>query len=93
MYLVVLRQGVQELEQFAYIASHDLQELLQTVSSFSTQLRKQYNNKLDCRIVKKKLNFTGVKYGCIPNPVKEALFILQFLKTTTVEKIKLHFAG
>lgn len=36
-----------ELEQFAYIASHDLQEPLRMITSFLSQLEKKYNNRLD----------------------------------------------
>lgn len=42
-----LRQKNEELEQFAYIASHDLQEPLNTISSFIGLIRTDYKDKFD----------------------------------------------
>ena len=56
-----LKRQNKELEKFAYIASHDLQEPLHTVSSFADFMIEDYNKKLD-ETGLQYLNF--MKQGC-----------------------------
>lgn len=46
-YSLELERSNQELEQFAFITSHDMQEPLRMISSFMDQLKRKYGEQLD----------------------------------------------
>lgn len=48
-YMVELERSNKELEQFAYIASHDLQEPLRKIQAFGDRLAQKYYNEIDDR--------------------------------------------
>jgi two-component system, chemotaxis family, CheB/CheR fusion protein len=47
LYIEQLEQKNKELQQFAYVASHDLQEPLRTIISFTDLITDEYEEKLD----------------------------------------------
>ncbi len=47
-----LERSNRDLEQFAYISSHDMQEPLRKIANFSEMLAQQYRNQLDERAVR-----------------------------------------
>ncbi|RAI87913.1 PAS domain S-box protein [Algoriphagus yeomjeoni] len=51
-YAKELERSNEELEQFAFITSHDLQEPLRMISSFMDQLKRKYEDQLDEKALK-----------------------------------------
>ena len=75
-----------ELEQFTFIASHDLQEPLRTVTSFSEILSNEYFDKFD-QTGKDSINFILEATGRMQNLVKGLLDYSRLGKDANKEKI------
>ena len=71
-----------ELEHFAYIASHDLQEPLRMVTGFMTQLQKKYENQLDDK-AQQYINFA------VDGAVRMRKIILDLLEYSRVGKLEM----
>lgn len=71
-----------ELEQYAYIASHDLQEPLRMVTNFLTQLDKKYNDRLD-DLGKQYLHFA------VDGAIRMRKIILDLLEYSRIGKMEL----
>lgn len=67
-----LENANKELEQFAYLASHDLQEPLLTISNFVGLLENKYSGKLDID-ADRYLNFINAASTKIRNLIKDLL--------------------
>jgi signal transduction histidine kinase/ligand-binding sensor domain-containing protein len=75
-----------ELEQFAYVASHDLQEPLRTTSSFVELLQQQYKGKMDEK-ADKYLMFIAQSSERMKTLIKDLLDYSRIGKKKEIEKV------
>jgi len=76
-----LERKNKELEQFAYVASHDLQEPLRTVSNYVQLLEEKYSNTAD-EETEKHLSFIIIATSKMQNLIKDLLDISRIGRST-----------
>jgi len=81
-----IRRANRDLEQFAYSASHDLQEPLRTVSLYSELLRRRYGDKLDEKALEF-LGFIGKSALRMETLVRDLLAFTQISKLDVIPEI------
>jgi len=75
-----------ELEQFVYVASHDLQEPLRTTSSFVELIKQQYHGKMD-KMADKYLDFISDASDRMKVLIKDLLDFSRIGKNVELEKV------
>jgi PAS domain S-box-containing protein len=81
-----LKESNVELEQFAYVASHDLQEPLRTISNFVELLKNKYLDKSDSK-TSRYINFILEATSRMQNLIKDLLELSRIGRTISIAAV------